>query len=81
MFKCIPKNTKDLFLGIFVHTDMYYNKEQDIIIIFVTCRLVSVLMFSLQDEVTVNVVELQGIRINAPLKRLQTGTQVNQKTI
>ena len=29
-----------------------------------------------QDEVTVNVVLLEGIRIFAPLKRLQTDTQV-----
>ena len=29
-----------------------------------------------QDEVRVHVVQLEGIRIFAPLKRLQTGTQV-----
>ena len=34
-----------------------------------------------QDEVQVHVVQLEGIRIHAPLKRLQTGTQVGVITV
>ena len=30
----------------------------------------------IQDEVTVNVIELIGVRIHAALKRMQTGTVV-----
>ena len=34
-----------------------------------------------QDEAVVNVVQLKGIRIFAPLTRLQTGTKVSHEVI
>ena len=34
-----------------------------------------------QDEVTVNVIQLEGVKIFAPLKRLQTDTQVCLLTV
>ena len=33
--------------------------------------------FLLQDEVTVNVIELSGVRIHSALSRMQTGTKVS----
>jgi len=39
---------------------------------------VYIYVFVLQDEVTVNVVRLIGVRIHAPLTRLQSGTTVSE---
>ena len=33
--------------------------------------------FFFQDEVTVNVIELSGVRIHSALSRMQTGTKVS----